>query len=97
MGTAVKKAKSAAKSAKKGVATNEKKVRTTTHFYKPKTLSTSRDGKYDRKSMPNKVAMDTYTVIKRALLSEQSMHIMDEPLHVLTFLCDARANKNAVV
>ncbi|KAI9013105.1 ribosomal protein L23 [Gaertneriomyces semiglobifer] len=94
--TAVAKAQQAKKAALKG--TNGKKVqkvRTNTHFFRPKTLRLPRAPKYPRRSVPRKPELDQYKIVQYPLNTESAMKKMEEA-NTLVFICDVRANKRQI-
>lgn len=67
------KALKAQKATKKGVHTKStRKVRTSVHFFRPKTLRLARKPKYDRKSAPTANKKDQYQIIKVGSNSSRS-------------------------
>merc|ERR1719473_2638354 len=72
-GAAVQKAKSAAKTVKKGAYQKKAlKIRTSVHFRRPKTLCLPRNAKYERRSAPRRVKMDKYRVIRYPVCTESA-------------------------
>ncbi|CAO3639942.1 unnamed protein product [Cunninghamella blakesleeana] len=93
---ATSKAQNAKKAALKGVhAKVQRKIRTTTSFYLPKTLKLARAPKYTRKSIPHLPRMDQYRVIRQPLNTETSMKKIEDH-NTLTFVVDVKANKNQI-
>merc|ERR1719453_977297 len=93
---AVKSAKKAAVALKKGSnAKNARKIRTSVHFRKPKTLALPRSPKYSRRSVPRHNKMGKYTIIKYPLCTESAMKQIEDN-NTLTFIVDTRANKNQI-
>ena len=88
------KALKAAKSARVGSYDKKVKVRTKTHFYKPKTRLRGHDEQKYRRSLP--IARGTadkhYKVIRKPLTSESAMKKIEEN-NTLVFLCDPKATK----
>jgi large subunit ribosomal protein L23Ae len=70
----------------------EKKPRTNTHFFRPKTLRLPRAPKYPRRSVPRTPKMDQYRVIRHPLNTESAMKLMEDS-NTLVFVCDVKANK----
>ena len=91
----VTKATKAAKAATKGVKSSSRKVRTSVHFHRPKTLRLARKPMYARKSVPSLPRLDQYTVLKHPLTTEAAMKKIEEN-NTLVFLCDSRSNKNQI-
>merc|ERR1711879_1073521 len=104
MGLAVKeginmpsaKASKAAKAVKAGAKPKKSvKVRTSVHFYKPKTLRLSRNPMYPRKSAARAPRMDKYSILQFPVTTESAMKKIEDD-NTLVFLVDKRANKNAI-
>merc|ERR1712100_440140 len=72
-----------------------KKIRTTVHFKRPKTLRLSRRPKYARKSVPPVPRMDQYRVLKYPLTTESAMKEIEDN-NTLVFLVDIKANKRQI-
>ena len=90
------KALNAKKSALKGVHSKSvRKVRTTTHFHRPKTLVLKRAPKYARKSVAHAPRMDQYRIVRQPLNTETAMKKIEEH-NTLTFLVDVKANKHQI-
>jgi len=90
------KAKNAAKLIKKG--TNQKstrKIRTSVHFYRPKTLHLDRKPKYARRSVPRTNKLDQFQILKHPLTTESAMKKIEEN-NTLVFIVDIRSNKNHI-
>ncbi|ORY97971.1 ribosomal protein L23/L15e core domain-containing protein [Syncephalastrum racemosum] len=95
-GTSTKKAAATKKAALKGVHSKSvRKVRTSTHFFRPKTLRLSRKPKYARKSVPHLPRMDQYRVIRFPLNTETAMKKIEEH-NTLTFVVDTKSNKHQI-
>eukprot|EP01104_Vermistella_antarctica_P020493 TRINITY_DN8777_c0_g3_i1.p1 TRINITY_DN8777_c0_g3~~TRINITY_DN8777_c0_g3_i1.p1 ORF type:complete len:164 (+),score=55.44 TRINITY_DN8777_c0_g3_i1:45-494(+) len=93
---AASKAKVAAKAVKKGVNTKStRKIRTSVHFRRPKTLRLTRDPKYPRQSTPGKQVLDKFSILKYPLTTESAVKKIDET-NTLTFIVDKRANKHQI-
>ncbi|XP_014102943.2 large ribosomal subunit protein uL23 [Bactrocera oleae] len=75
--------------------TRTRKVRTSVHFRRPKTLVLPRRPKYPRKSVPTRNRMDAYNIIKYPLTTEAAMKKIEDN-NTLVFLTHLRANKNHV-
>ncbi|CAN8097089.1 unnamed protein product [Discula destructiva] len=88
-----KQAKAAAKSALKGVHSHKKnKVRTSTSFRRPKTLTLARDPKYLRKAILHQPRLDEHKIIVHPLNTESAMKKIEEN-NTLVFIVDVKANK----
>ena len=91
-----------AKAARAGTRLVATRIRTKVHFYRPKTLTLPRKGKYLR-SLPRASASkelvtgkaSKFVVIKSPLTSEAAMKKIEDH-NTLVFLCDARANKRQI-
>lgn len=91
-----KKAVAANKAVKKGVHTQtHRKIRTSVHFFRPKTLRLARKPKYPRKSVFSTTKLDKYRIIKAPLTTESAMKKIEEN-NTLVFLCDSLANKHHI-
>lgn len=91
--TAAQSAKKAALRGTSGLL--KKKVVTSTHFHRPKTLRLARKPKYARKSVPSVSALDKYTILRAPLCTESAMRKIEQD-NTLVFLCDVRANKHQI-
>ncbi|KAH3777510.1 60S ribosomal protein L23a-like [Dreissena polymorpha] len=90
---AVAKATQAKKNVLKGVhQKRSKKVRTSVHFKRPKTLELRRKPKYPRKSVPRSPKLDQFRIIKFPLTTESAMKKIEDT-NTLVFIVDKRANK----
>merc|ERR1712002_401804 len=92
-----KSAKQVALSAKKAVlkgsnGKGQRKVRTSVHFRRPKTLSLPRQPKYPRRSTPHTNRLDQYSIIKNPLTTESAMKKIEDN-NTLVFIVDVRASK----
>ncbi|KUI60520.1 60S ribosomal protein L25-A [Cytospora mali] len=88
-----KQAKDAAKAALKGVHGHKaNKVRTSTTFHRPKTLSLPRNPKYQRKSIHHEPRLDEHKIIIHPLNTESAMKKIEEN-NTLVFIVDIKANK----
>merc|ERR1711924_20703 len=86
------KAKAAANALNKGGKDKgAKKIKTTVHFKRPKTLRLSRKPKYARKSVPPVPRMDQYRVLKYPLTTESAMKKIEDN-NTLVFIVDNMAN-----
>merc|ERR1712212_940228 len=93
----VVKAKQKALKAKKSVVRGNfdkksRKVRTSVHFRRPKTLKLPRNPKYPRKSVNKVNKLDQYRLIKYPLTTESAMKKIEDN-NTLVFIVDIRANK----
>merc|ERR1719403_331459 len=87
------KANKAAKAVVKGKVTKkERKVRTSVHFRRPKTLSLPRNAKFPRKSAPKSNRLDQFAIIKHPLTTESAMKKIEDN-NTLVFIVDTRASK----
>uniref|UniRef100_A0AC35TX21 Ribosomal_L23eN domain-containing protein n=1 Tax=Rhabditophanes sp. KR3021 TaxID=114890 RepID=A0AC35TX21_9BILA len=75
--------------------THKKKVRTSVHFYRPKTLSNPKAPKYPRKVVTKLPTLDAYSVIKFPLTTESAMKKIEES-NTLVFVVDLKSNKNHI-
>ncbi|XP_074643890.1 large ribosomal subunit protein uL23-like [Tubulanus polymorphus] len=94
------KAKDKALKAKKAVTKGvhdkrQKKIRTSVHFRRPKTLKLVRNPKYPRKSTPRRPRLDHFKIIKFPLTTESAMKKIEDN-NTLVFIVDKRANKPAI-
>merc|ERR1719495_197730 len=69
-----------------------KKIRTSVHFKRPKTLKLPRNPKYPRKSVPKRCRLDQFKIIKYPLTTESAMKKIEDN-NTLVFLVDKRSNK----
>ncbi|MFH4982983.1 hypothetical protein AB6A40_009692 [Gnathostoma spinigerum] len=89
----VAKALTAKKKAVKGQnMIHKKKIRTSVHFYRPKTLKLPRSPKYPRKSVPRRDKLDAYAIVKHPLTTESAMKKIEDT-NTLVFIVDVHANK----
>merc|ERR1719348_1412604 len=93
----VVKAKEKALKAKKSVVRGKhdkksRKIRTSVHFRRPKTLKLPRNPKYPRKSVNKVNKLDQYRLIKYPLTTESAMKKIEDN-NTLVFIVDKRANK----
>ncbi|KAI9847820.1 MAG: 60S ribosomal protein L25 [Sclerophora amabilis] len=90
------KANSAAKAALRGINGQKiRKVRLSTSFHRPKTLTLSRSPKYPRKSIPHEPRLDQHKVIIHPLNTESAMKKIEEN-NTLVFIVDIKANKRQI-
>merc|ERR1740138_1728981 len=87
-----KKASKVSKAVKGSVTRKVKKVRTNVHFFRPKTLTKSRDPKYPRKTCERRDKMDKYRIIQCPVTTESAMKKIEE-INTLVFLVDIAATK----
>ncbi|KAJ1366156.1 hypothetical protein KIN20_026760 [Parelaphostrongylus tenuis] len=73
----------------------KKKVRTSVHFRRPKTLKTPRMPRYPRKSAPARCKLDAFAIIKHPLTTESAMKKIEDH-NTLVFIVDVRANKHQI-
>jgi large subunit ribosomal protein L23Ae len=91
-----KKAVAAAKAVKKGsFQTKTRKIRTSVHFYLPKTLRLSRKPKYPRHSTVRASKLDQYRILRHPLTTESAMKKIEEN-NTLVFIVDNRATKRSI-
>ncbi|KAI6191446.1 50S ribosomal protein L23 [Aphelenchoides bicaudatus] len=89
----VDKALKAKKNVVKGNQTKKiKKIRTTAAFTRPKTLLHKKSPKYSRKSLPTRVKLDAFGIVKRPLTTESAMKNIEDN-NTLVFIVDVKANK----
>jgi len=87
------KANAAAKAALKGVNSHKvHKVRLTTSFHRPKTLSLARKPKYQRKSIPKETGLDPSSVLLFPLNTESAMKKIEEH-NTLVFIVNVKSSK----
>lgn len=91
----VDKAKKTAKQVTKGSHKKNVSTRTTTKFYRPKTLIKARDPKVMKKSVPSLPKMDKYRVIKYPLNTESAMNKIEQN-NTLVFIVDILSNKKQI-
>jgi large subunit ribosomal protein L23Ae len=72
-----------------------RKVRKSTSFHRPKTLTLSRSPKYPRKSIPHEPRLDAGKVIVHPLNTESAMKKIEEN-NTLVFIVDTKANKRQI-
>lgn len=71
------------------------KVRKSTTFHQPKTLTLSRAPKYPRRSIPRQPRLDAGKVIIHPLNTESAMKKIEEN-NTLVFIVDVKANKRQI-
>ncbi|KAI8782854.1 60S ribosomal protein L23A [Biomphalaria glabrata] len=96
----VVKAKDKALKAKKSVLKGQhdkksRKIRTSVHFRRPKTLKLPRAPKYPRRSVNRNNKLDQYALIKYPLTTESAMKKIEDN-NTLVFIVDKRANKHMI-
>merc|ERR1711971_726824 len=69
-----------------------KKIRTSVHFRRPKTLSLPRAPKYPSKSVSRTCRLDKYSIVKFPLTTESAMKKIEDN-NTLVFIVDKLANK----
>merc|ERR1711860_162466 len=69
-----------------------RKIRTSVHFRRPKTLKLARQPKYPRKSVPRSPKLDQFRIVKFPLTTESAMKKIEDN-NTLVFIVDKRANK----
>uniref|UniRef100_A0A1I7XUS6 COesterase domain-containing protein n=1 Tax=Heterorhabditis bacteriophora TaxID=37862 RepID=A0A1I7XUS6_HETBA len=74
---------------------HKKKIRTSVHFHRPKTLKTARVPRYPRKSAPARNRLDAFTIIKHPLTTESAMKKIEDN-NTLVFIVDINANKHQI-
>ncbi|KAH9828289.1 60s ribosomal protein l25 [Teratosphaeria destructans] len=90
------KANQAAKATLRGVNSHKvSKVRTSTSFHQPKTLTLSRTPRYPRKSIPSQPRLDAGKVIIHPLNTESAMKKIEEN-NTLVFIVDVKSNKRQI-
>lgn len=72
-----------------------RKIRTSTTFHRPKTLTLSRAPKYPRKSIPHAPRLDAEKIIVHPLNTESAMKKIEEN-NTLVFIVDVKANKRQI-
>ena len=87
------KAAAAKKAVLKGIhSKGKRKVRTSVHFRRPKTLALPRQPLYPRKSTHSNNKLDQFAVVKHPLTSESAMKKIEDN-NTLVFIVDVRASK----
>uniref|UniRef100_A0A914ZCX8 Carboxylesterase type B domain-containing protein n=2 Tax=Parascaris univalens TaxID=6257 RepID=A0A914ZCX8_PARUN len=71
---------------------HKKKVRTSVHFFRPRTLKLARTPRYPRKSVPKRDKLDAYAIVKHPLTTESAMKKIEDT-NTLVFIVDVNANK----
>mmetsp|Transcript_63248 Transcript_63248/g.131595 ORF Transcript_63248/g.131595 Transcript_63248/m.131595 type:complete len:142 (+) Transcript_63248:20-445(+) len=93
---APKKAAAASKATLAGKKTGKSKVRTSTHFVRPRTLRTARKGKYATSVRDPKISsMDKFSIVRYPLTTESAMRNIEE-FNTLVFIVDRRATKRQI-
>merc|ERR1711973_446863 len=72
-----------------------RKIRTSVHFRRPKTLKLPRAPRYPRKSAPRANRLDAFRIVKFPLTTESAMKKIEDN-NTLVFIVDKRANKPLV-
>lgn len=70
----------------------DRKVRTSVHFRRPKTLSLPRAAKFPRRSAPRPNRLDQFAIIKHPLTTESAMKKIEDN-NTLVFIVDTRSSK----
>ncbi|CAD5117916.1 DgyrCDS6660 [Dimorphilus gyrociliatus] len=90
------KAKKAQKAQLKGVfAKRQRKIRTSVHFRRPKTLSLTRRPRCPKRSTPRSNKLDQFTIIKFPLTTESAMKKIEDN-NTLVFIVDKKSDKKKV-
>ena len=94
---ATDKAVEAAKAVKTGAAHTKKarKVYTTVHFRRPKTLVHERNPKVVRRAAPRMNKLDEFAILRYPLTTESAMKKIEDH-NTLVFIVDIRANKYTI-
>ena len=92
---ATDKARKAVTAMKKGSTKKARKIHTSVHFHRPKTLALARKPMYSRKSVPSTPTIDHHAVIKYPLTTEACMKKIEDD-NTLVFIVDIRANKHMI-
>jgi len=72
-----------------------RKIRTSVHFRRPKTLQLERTPKYPRRSVPKVNKLDQHAILKYPLTTESAMKKIEDN-NTLVFIVDVRANKHQI-
>merc|ERR1712228_504636 len=91
----VSKAQKTAKKVNKSEAVKRRKVRTSVHFFRPKTRILQRKPKAPKKSVQAQNKLDQFRILKQPLTTESAMKKIEE-INTLVFLCDVRAGKTQI-
>ncbi|KAG8630598.1 hypothetical protein KVT40_002217 [Elsinoe batatas] len=90
------KANQAAKATLRGVNSHKvRKVRQSTTFHRPKTLTLSRAPKYPRVSVPKETGVNQHKILIHPLNTESAMKKIEEH-NTLVFIVDTKANKRQI-
>jgi len=91
------KAVKAAKAVKTGAVHTHhaKKVYTTVHFRRPKTLQKGKHPRYPRASAPRMNKLDEFAILRYPLNTESAMKKIEDH-NTLVFIVDIRANKHTI-
>merc|ERR1712150_278125 len=71
---------------------SKRKVRTSVHFKRPSTLRINRDPKCPKKSVPSRVRLDKFNVVKFPLTTESAMKKIEDN-NTLVSIVDPKCNK----
>jgi len=86
----------AVKAIQKGTRTRgTKKIRTSVHFNRPRTVRLRRQPKYPRKAVHKQNKMDQYRILKHPLTTESAMKKIEDN-NTLVFIVDVKANKKQI-
>eukprot|EP01088_Endostelium_zonatum_P000733 TRINITY_DN10981_c0_g1_i1.p1 TRINITY_DN10981_c0_g1~~TRINITY_DN10981_c0_g1_i1.p1 ORF type:complete len:242 (-),score=56.63 TRINITY_DN10981_c0_g1_i1:93-818(-) len=90
------KALKVAKTLQKGRKVNQtRKVRTSVHFYRPKTVRSARHPRYPRFVLGRNNHLDQFDILRHPLTSETAMKKIEET-NTLVFIVDLQANKHQI-
>jgi len=94
---ATDKAVKAAKAVKTGAVHTQqkKKVYTTVHFRRPKTLQRGKHPRYPRSAAPRMNKLDEFAILRYPLNTESAMKKIEDH-NTLVFIVDIRANKHQI-
>merc|ERR1711944_114952 len=70
----------------------KKKIRTSVHFLRPKTLKLARNPKVPRKSVNSRPAFDKFNIVRYPLTTESAMKKIEDN-NTLVFIVDPKCNK----
>jgi len=89
------KAKAAANAQRGSNSSKKVKVRTSPHFYRPKTKVQKRNPKYARVSVPGLNKMDKFRIVRFPLTTESAMKKIEDN-NTLVFIVDVLSNKRQI-
>jgi len=78
-----------------GIKKQQKKVRTSPYFRRPKSLELKSVPKYPKKSVPSKPELNQYSIIQHPHVTESAMRAIENH-HTLVFIVDVRSNKRQI-